>query len=123
MEILEAIKVIRALADGVNPETGEVLEANSNYQNPQVVRALHRALEGLDYLEKREKAKQSQPKNAWKPWSSAEDEQVCDELRQGIDFNQIAKTHNRSLPSIIARLVKLGKISPDKSAMFPPKIA
>ena len=123
MEIQEALKIMRALADGIHPETGASLEADLVYQYAPVVRALHRAVGALEYLEERERSWRTLSANAGKPWSRAEDEQVCEELRKGVDFNQIAKTHNRSLPSIIARLVKLGKISPDKSAMFPPKIA
>jgi hypothetical protein len=54
----------------------------------------------------------------------AEDEQVCEELRKGIDFHQIAKTHNRTIGSIVARLVKLGKIGPDTPMdMFGTKVA
>ena len=65
-----------------------------------------------------------QPANAGKSWSRAEDEQVCEELRRGIDFHQIAKTHNRTIGSIIARLVKLGKIGPNTPLdMFGPKVA
>ena len=44
MEILKAIKVIRALADGVNPETREPLTADSACRDPQAVMALNRAL-------------------------------------------------------------------------------
>jgi hypothetical protein len=57
-------------------------------------------------------------------WTRAEDEQVCDELRKGMDFKDIAKAHDRTIPSIVARLVKLGKIVPEKSgALFPDKVA
>jgi len=64
------------------------------------------------------------PKNAGKSWSHEEDAQICEELRQGLDFNQIANDHNRSVAAILARLVKLGKITPEKSGhIFPPKVA
>jgi hypothetical protein len=124
MEVREAIKVVRALADGVNPETGEILQNDSVYKNPQVVTALNRAVAALEYLEQREKARQSQPGNAGKRWTRAEEQQVCEELRQGKDFHYIARTHNRTVPSIVARLVKLGRISPNQSApLFPTKVA
>lgn len=125
MEIQEAIKVVRALADGVNPETGEVLQNDSICKNPQVVTALNRAVGALEFLEQREKARRDQPGNAGKRWTRAEEEQVCEELRQGIDFHQIARTHNRTVPSIVARLVKLGRISPKSPSapLFPPKVA
>lgn len=121
MELDQAIKIIRALANGVYPETAAPLEENSICRSPDAVKALNRALQVLVAQEEREKKR---PKNAWKSWSHEEDAQICEELRQGTDFNQIAKTHNRSLASILARLVKLGKIAPQKSGqLFPPKVA
>jgi hypothetical protein len=88
------------------------------------VRAFHRAVGALEYMEERERSRRTLPANAGKSWSRAEDEQVCEELRRGIDFHQIAKTHNRTVASIIARLVTLGKISPNTPVdMFGSKVA
>jgi hypothetical protein len=121
MEIEQAIVVIRALANGVHPESGVALEEASVCRAPESVKALNRALAALVAQQDREKKR---PKNAGKSWMHEEDAQICDELRQGMDFNQIANTHNRSLAAILARLVKLGKISPEKSGhVFPPKVA
>lgn len=124
MEIQEALKIIRALADGVSPENGEALNADVFYQYAPVVRAFHRAVGALEILEERERARRPSPANAGKTWSRAEDAQVCEELRRGTDFHQIARTHNRTLGSIIARLVKLGEIGPNRPLdMFDPKVA
>ena len=121
MDIQEALKIVKALADGVNPETGEVMPADSIYQRPQTIRALQRAVAGLEYVEQRERERQRKlPLNAGKCWSRAEDAQICDELRRGIDFHVISKTHNRTVGSIVARLVKLGKIAAQVS---PSKVA
>lgn len=116
METQEAIKIVRALADGVNPATGEVLTADSIYMDPQNVKALHRAVGALELLADREQNQRLLPGNAGKTWSHDEEEQVCDELRRGINFQQIAKTHNRIVGSIVARLVRLGKIAAKASA-------
>jgi DNA-binding NarL/FixJ family response regulator len=121
MEIQDAIKVIRALADGVNPETRELMKDDSICRNPQAVMALNRALAALVTQQERELKK---PASAGQYWSRAEDQQVCEELRKGMNFEDIAKTHNRSVPSIVARLVKLGKVVPEKSTpLFPPQVA
>src|SRR5450755_3651310 len=98
MEIQEALKIMRALADGVNPETGEVLSNDLVFQNPQNVRAMHRAVCALEFMEERERNRRLLPKNAGRPWSPQEDAQVCDELRSGSDFQKIARTHNRTVP-------------------------
>jgi len=119
MEIQEAIRVARALADGMNPATGEALQGDSVYRDPQVITTMNRAVGALEFLEQREKARRAQPGNAGKRWSHAEEQQVCEELRQGLDFHHIARTHNRTVPSIVARLVKLGRIS---SSAPPPAL-
>ena len=111
MEIQEALGIVRKLADGIHPETGEVLQNDSIYQHPQSVRALHRAIGALEFQDERERARKFLPPNAGKPWSNQEDTLICDELRRGLSFEQIAKSHNRTTGSIIARLVRLGKIS------------
>lgn len=124
MEIEEALKIVRALADGVDPHTGQACPSDSIVRNPLVVIALHRAVGAMETQAEREKAKQGQPGNAYRWWSKAEEQQVCEELRQGLDFKEIAKKHNRTVPSIVARLIKLGKIAPKSSApLFSEKAA
>jgi hypothetical protein len=120
MEVQEAITIVRALADGVNPETRETCANDSVYRNPQVVKALNRAVAALLSQQERDRNK---PTSAGKYWNHAEDEQVCQELRRGNDFHQIAKTHNRTVGSIIARLIKLGKVTASTSGqLFPPDV-
>ena len=121
MEIQDAIKVVRALANGVHPETGESLSDDSVFHVAQAVVALNRALAAMVAQQEREIHK---PGKAGAYWTRTEDEQVCEELRKGMDFKDIAKAHDRTIPSIVARLVKLGKIVPEKSrALFPDKVA
>ena len=49
MEIREALTIVRKLADGVHPETGEVLQEDCLYNHPHAVRALHRAIGALEF--------------------------------------------------------------------------
>ena len=124
MELKEAIATIRTLADGLNPTTREALGQNDAVRQPQSIKALNRALSAL--LAQQDWEKRS-PANGGRTWSRAEDQQVCEELRQGKDINEMAKAHNRTVPAIAARLVKLGKIAPTKSdksgPLFPEKVA
>lgn len=116
MEIQEALAIVKKLADGIHPETGTVLPGDCLYQHPQSVRALFRAAAALEFQDERERAKRFLPKNAGKAWSNQEDAQICDELRRGMSFEQIANLHSRTTGSIIARLVRLGKISAGQQA-------
>jgi hypothetical protein len=115
MDIPETLKIMRTLANGTDPETGTKLEDSSICRRPQIVKALNRAISALVQEQKRE---QHKPTNAFRTWTRSEDAQVCEEVRNGMDFHDIAKAHNRTLASIVARLVKLGKITalPNKAA-------
>ncbi|HTR65046.1 MAG TPA: hypothetical protein VMH85_04685 [Terriglobales bacterium] len=108
MENQEAVQVMRSLARGLDPDSEKPLEPGSICLRPKVVKTLNRALGALLQVEQREREK---PTNAGRYWSRAEDAQICDEVRRGVDLHEIAKTHNRTIGSIIVRLVKLGKIT------------
>jgi len=95
MDIQEALKIMRALANGTKPENGEALEESSVCRQPQTVRALNRAISALVAEQGRETKR---PRNAFRTWTRAEDAQVCEELRKGMDFNDIAKAHDRTIP-------------------------
>ena len=43
MDQAQALAIVRSLANGVDPESGEVFTPESAYQRPQVVRALYEA--------------------------------------------------------------------------------
>src|SRR4051812_27748011 len=109
MDMQEAIKIMRALAGGTNPETGEALEPEALCRKPAVVKALNRALGALVKQEERERSK---PQNSGRYWSREEVAKIYDEVQQGMDFHEIARLHDRTVGSIVARLIKLGKIKP-----------
>ena len=97
----------------VHPSTSEALPADSLCRQPDVVKALNRALAALVQSEENIRRR---PVNSGRYWSHAEDQKICEELRNGLDFHLIAKAHNRSVGSIVARLVKLGKIAAKTSS-------
>jgi hypothetical protein len=111
MEIQESLDIVRKLANGVHPVTGEIVASDGLYQHPQVVRALHCAIVALEFQQERVRTRRFLPANAGKSWSSQEDAQICGEVKQGIGFQEIAKIHSRTLGSVIARLVRMGTIS------------
>ena len=61
MEQAQALAVVRSLANGVDPETGEVFPAESAYQRPLVVRALYEAASALERQERFERRKAQLP--------------------------------------------------------------
>src|SRR5689334_21473797 len=80
MEMEEAVKIMRALANGQDPATGEALAESELCLRPENVKALNRALSALIQQEQWEK---NRPLNAFRTWTRSEDMQVCDQLRRG----------------------------------------
>lgn len=93
MDIHEALKIIRSLAVGTNPETGEAFDADAVYRRPSVIKALNRALSALVKQEERERFK---PTKTGGYWSREEPAKPFDEVHQGLDFHEIAQRHYRS---------------------------
>lgn len=103
MEIVEALTVVRKLADGVHPETGEALDGDSLYKHPLTASALNRAIGALKFQKQRERARRFLPPNAGKPWTTEEDVQICEELRRGLSFERMAQvTTGPTVPSFRA---------------------
>ena len=96
--------------DGFDPVTGEVLPQTSPYNQPEVIRALARALGALQRAQEKER-KRALPSNAGKAWSKEEERQLAEEFDKGMPAKEIAARHSRTRGSIAARLVRIGKVS------------
>jgi hypothetical protein len=113
MDLKKALEILTALADGIDPATGEVFPADSRYQNPDVVRALHIATAALQTRIASAERNGSLPDNAGKAWSSAEEQLLIQGFDSGKTEAELAKVHQRTRGSIRSRLVRLGKIEPE----------
>ena len=82
MNQAEALSVVRSLANGVDPETGEVFPADSVYQRAQTVRALYAAAEALEKSERFERRKQQLPPKTGEPWTEDEDRKLLSGVRR-----------------------------------------
>jgi hypothetical protein len=114
MDQEKALRILKTLADGIDPGTGETLPAASAYQHPDAVRALFVAIRALEAPEA--ETKRSTPAarpgtgNSGKPWSKEEDEQLLAAFDGGQTVEAIAQTHGRSKVAIEARLAKFGRM-------------
>jgi hypothetical protein len=106
----EAKSIIETLANGVDPETGEVLSAQSVFNNPQVIRALFIATNALDSLAKREKREKTLPGKAGNAWSETEDSELLSAFDAGGSIIDISTIHGRTEGAIASRLIRLGRI-------------
>lgn len=105
MEINRAAELLRALADGIDPMTGQPLPDESVYNRPEIIRALHCVLQELQ-----EPGQTALPLStrAWN-WSTEEEAQLLQEYGMGLPIETIARRHGRSVGAIETRLSELGQ--------------
>lgn len=116
MDESKALTIVSALANGVNPSSGEVFAADSPYQAPDVIRALFRALQALESsVQRRTRARSDSFGNAGKPWSDEEDQRLLAEFDSGRPLAELASLHGRTHGGIQARLERHGRLLPDAS--------
>ena len=112
MQLDVALPIVRALADGVNPITGEAYPEHSPYAEPRTLRALYAAVDVLQKEVERGRRRERLPANFGKPWTEGEDKALVGEFDAGSSLAVIATTHQRTQSSVRLRLEKLGKIEP-----------
>ena len=106
MDIVRAKEIISALAEGVDPTTGEILPDNSVCNKGEIVRAFYAV---LNHLEEK-KPKKNIPANAGKPWTKEDEDLLVKLYYSGATKRNICKTLQRTESGIAARLVHLGVI-------------
>ena len=113
MEKSKAIEILKLLADGMHPMTGELLDKNHVINQPDVIRALNTAVEVLVSEERKIRRQRDLPKRVGRPWSENEDKALIKAFDNGISLNDLVIKHQRTRGAIRTRLVRLGKIDPD----------
>jgi hypothetical protein len=114
MEAAKTIEILKALAEGIDPGTGEQYPAGSPYQHPDTVRALFAAIRGLENPApppvKTDAPQKPAPENAGRPWSQEEDSRLGQAYDSGKSVEELAQVHKRSKWAIESRLARMGKI-------------
>lgn len=105
MDIMRAKELLSALADGIDPFTGELFPRDHVCNHPDIIRALHQILASTQEIKKSPSAP-----NAGKPWMQAEQDKLVDEFHAGMKISAIAKEHGRSRGAIESKLSHLGLI-------------
>jgi len=122
MERGKTLEVLKALADGIDPTTGEQFPAASAYQHPDIVRAIYSAIRFLETGSSPARlaaSGKSGPENAGRPWSQEEDLRLGRDYDSGKSVDELAEAHKRSKWAIESRLARLGKIPAPPSGFTP----
>jgi hypothetical protein len=111
MDQAQALEMVRSLANGVDPESGEIFPPESAYQRPQVVRALYEAASALERIERFERRRAQMPAKTGEPWSEEEDRKLLAAFDAGRALQELASAHERTMGAVRARLLKYGRIN------------
>lgn len=116
MDIERAKELLSALADGVDPLTGEVLDRDNVCNKPEIIRALHMAVYELDKCEKKT-VKKHLPENAGKPWTEEDEDRLCEMFDSGASRRELCRQFQRTPGALASRLEQLGKLR-DREEFF-----
>lgn len=113
MDILAALKNVEALANGIDPTSGEALPECSLYNNPEVIRSLFTVIGAVKQPKKGKKSieqKQEEnilkglPKNAGLPWSEEERERLVHAFDANKSIDELSEIHGRTSGAITSEL-------------------
>ncbi len=110
MQLDRAKEIVQALADGVDPYTGERFPDDGPYQRADTVRALHAVLEAAEEGQKPKRHADPNKPHAGGKWAPEEEQRLRDAFHAGTPFDEIAANHGRTKGAITSRLVRLGLI-------------
>jgi hypothetical protein len=113
MQKSKAIDILKLLADGVHPVSGEQLDKNHVINEPDVIRALNSAVEALVSEEEKIRRQRDLPKRVGKPWRENEDKALIKAFDMGVSLEELVAKHQRTRGAIRTRLIRLGKIAAD----------
>ena len=129
MDEEQAREILRTLANGIDPVTGEVLPDESPYNQPAVIRALFQMVNTMDGRSPSPKAKKSarsieerqqenvragRPRNAGLPWNDASRAELASGYRAGTNVDQLSRDFERTRGAVISELVRQGFIEETK---------
>ena len=122
MELNESRNIVKTLAQGVHPSTGEVFPPGSPYNDPEVIRALFSV---LDFVKQAKKPRMSteerrgqnlelgRPVNSGLPWTDEDRATVRSGFQKGTTVEKLASTLGRSSGSIVAEVIRQDLVPPN----------
>lgn len=124
---INTAKILRALANGINPDTGELLTHSSVAHTPEMIRMLFALSDELmGQPEKNKKTKLSplereqkniaegKPAKSYFPWAEEEKKQLEKEYAAGKAVEQLSAGLGRSVRAVAIQLEKMGLITAEQ---------
>lgn len=131
---MSMVQSLIALANGVNPETGEILPESSVVHSAEAIRLLFTLAHELDSQpvkkpkkpklsseEKRQKnLAEGKPARSHFPWSEDEINQLIDSYRETPNIETVASKYERSPLAVATQLAKANIIAPEEVESYRP---
>jgi len=95
--------MLRTLAEGFDPKSGEELPTGGAFSDPDVIRALLAGARALDGPPR------DLPEGAGRPWSPDEEDRLVRQFDAGSEIAALAEAHGRTRGGIVSRLLRLGR--------------
>ncbi len=112
MDKKEVTLILKALADGIHPVTGEVFPPGSPYQDVYITRGLFHAVDLIEKCKPKSIQKSELPNKAGNPWTNEEDLQLKEAFEVGATIEELSNKHQRTKGAIKSRLTKFGFVQP-----------
>ena len=122
MEIREAQSLVKTLAQGVDPNSGECFAPDSPYNEPNIIRALFTLYDFVRQARKpritpderrQENLELGRPRNYGLPWTEDLRAQVAKDFEKGKPVEELAVTLERTQGAIRAELIRQGLLAPE----------
>lgn len=121
MELNQSRNIVKTLAQGVHPSTGEVFPPDSPYNDPEVIRALFFILDVGNRAKPPKKSTEERrqynlelgrPRNAGLPWAEEDRATVKSRFLAGATIEKLAAELERSSAAIVAEIIRQDLVPP-----------
>ena len=118
MDQAQALAVVRSLANGVDPESGEVFTPEQRLSAAAGRAGAVRSGRGARAHRALRAASAQMPPKTGEPWSEDEDRKLLAAFDAGRALQELAAAHERTMGAVRARLLKYGRINAWHSSGF-----
>lgn len=106
----DVIRVLKSLAQGMDPQSGEKCPGESLLNRPEIIRALFAAVDRLQAVRKSGVPAVEHPGGSSRRWTAELDEELKERYLAGAALPELMRTLGRGRGALIGRLKLLGLI-------------
>ncbi|MDH4172111.1 MAG: porin family protein [Betaproteobacteria bacterium] len=117
MDTLEALPILRRMAEGMHPTNGERLADTDACQDVTAVRALHVAIATLEQQQRRRRQAGAAPAKQGTPWTEEDDRKLLSRFDAGDTIPALMALMERTASGVRARLLKYGRLAATLAAL------